>query len=126
MNYRHSPAESRMGDWEDFERYISTRRSGRTWTGCSTDKTCTKTLLSRPLLRPPTEGKPGTPCRVFIDHMYVHTISQSWWKMADISPSCDTVDAEAATVRFQDGATVTADLIIGADGIHISPRRFSF
>ncbi|KAJ7265854.1 salicylate hydroxylase [Mycena haematopus] len=45
-----------------------------------------------------TEGK-GRPCNVFIDHI------------------CDTVDAEAGTVTFKNGTTVTADLIIGADGI---------
>ncbi|KAJ6627398.1 salicylate hydroxylase [Mycena sp. CBHHK59/15] len=44
------------------------------------------------------EGK-GTPCKVFIDHI------------------CDTVDAEAGTVAFKNGATVTADIVIGADGI---------
>ncbi|KAJ7229020.1 salicylate hydroxylase, partial [Mycena pura] len=45
-----------------------------------------------------TEGK-GTPCRAFIDHI------------------CDTVDAEAGTVTFKNGVTITADLIVGADGI---------
>ncbi|KAJ6567292.1 salicylate hydroxylase [Mycena vulgaris] len=49
------------------------------------------------------EGK-GTPCEVFIDHI------------------CDTVDAEAGTVTFKNGATITADLIIGADGIRSAVR----
>ncbi|KAJ7499344.1 salicylate hydroxylase [Mycena latifolia] len=50
-----------------------------------------------------TEGK-GTPCKVFIDHI------------------CDTVNAEAGTVTFKNGVTITADLIIGADGIRSAVR----
>ncbi|KAJ7429035.1 salicylate hydroxylase [Mycena latifolia] len=50
-----------------------------------------------------TEGK-GTPCKVFIDHI------------------CDTVNAEAGTVAFKNGVTITADLIIGADGIRSAVR----
>ncbi|KAH6915217.1 salicylate hydroxylase [Coprinopsis sp. MPI-PUGE-AT-0042] len=42
---------------------------------------------------------PGTPCKVFTDSI------------------CDRVDLENNIIYFQNGKTVTADLIIGADGI---------
>ncbi|KAJ7774484.1 2-polyprenyl-6-methoxyphenol hydroxylase [Mycena maculata] len=44
------------------------------------------------------EGK-GTPCKLFIDHI------------------CDGVDAAAGSISFKNGATVSADLILGAEGI---------
>ncbi|CAK5275813.1 unnamed protein product [Mycena citricolor] len=44
------------------------------------------------------EGK-GTPCTVVVDHV------------------CESVDPEAGTVTFKNGVTVSADLIIGSDGI---------
>ncbi|KAJ7667598.1 hypothetical protein DFH06DRAFT_1182999 [Mycena polygramma] len=50
------------------------------------------------------EGE-GTPCKVLIDHI------------------CESVDAEAGTVTFKNGVTVSADLIIGADGIRSAVRR---
>ncbi|KAF7354941.1 Salicylate hydroxylase [Mycena sanguinolenta] len=51
-----------------------------------------------------TEGK-GTPCKVFINHI------------------CEKVDAEAGIVTFKNGVTVSADLIIGADGIRSVVRH---
>ncbi|KAF9647651.1 salicylate hydroxylase [Thelephora ganbajun] len=44
------------------------------------------------------EGK-GVPCKIVIDHI------------------CEAVDYETGTVTFKNGRTVTADIIIGADGI---------
>ncbi|KAF9788258.1 salicylate hydroxylase [Thelephora terrestris] len=44
------------------------------------------------------EGK-GTPCKFFINY------------------SCESVDYEAGVITFTNGRTVTADLIVGADGI---------
>ncbi|CAK5262676.1 unnamed protein product [Mycena citricolor] len=49
------------------------------------------------------EGK-GTPCTVVVDHV------------------CETVDPEAGTVTFKNGVTVSADLIIGSDGIRSAVR----
>lgn len=41
-------------------------------------------------------------------------------KAIDILPtSCEDVDYEAGKIRFKNGRTVTADLIIGADGIRV-------
>ncbi|KAJ7283364.1 salicylate hydroxylase [Mycena rebaudengoi] len=48
---------------------------------------------------PRTAPTDGEPCRVFIDHI------------------CDSVDPVAGTVTFKNGVTITADIIIGADGI---------
>jgi 2-polyprenyl-6-methoxyphenol hydroxylase-like FAD-dependent oxidoreductase len=38
--------------------------------------------------------------------------------------SCESVDHEKGTVTFQNGVTVKADLIIGADGIRVRLYRF--
>lgn len=56
--------------------------------------------LHRGLLHAATseEGK-GIPCRIIVDHI------------------CKSVDYETGTITFENGGTVTADLIIGADGI---------
>lgn len=66
-----------------------------------------------------SEGK-GTPCAVNIDHMYVHSAPMRWFSYVNSPFSCHSVDAEAGTVTFQNGVTVKADLIIGADGIRVS------
>lgn len=49
------------------------------------------------------EGE-GSPCSVVVDHIAIG------------------LDAEAGTVTFANGATIHADLVIGADGIRVSPR----
>lgn len=48
------------------------------------------------------EAGEGTPCSVVVDH---------------IAKECDP---EAGTVTFENGVTISADLIIGADGIRVS------
>ncbi|KAF9641810.1 hypothetical protein BDM02DRAFT_3273686 [Thelephora ganbajun] len=50
------------------------------------------------------EGK-GVPCKVIIDHI------------------CETVDHETGTLTFKNGRTVTADVIVGADGIRSVVRE---
>ncbi|KAF9648442.1 FAD/NAD(P)-binding domain-containing protein [Thelephora ganbajun] len=44
------------------------------------------------------EGK-GVPCKIIVDHI------------------CESVDYETGTVTFKNGRTVTADIIVGGDGI---------
>lgn len=50
------------------------------------------------------EGE-GTPCSVVVDHI------------------AKELDAEKGTVTFENGITIQADLIIGADGIRVSLVR---
>lgn len=50
------------------------------------------------------EGK-GVPCKVVVDHI------------------CESVDYETGTIKFKNGRTVTADLIVGADGIRSVIRQ---
>ena len=42
----------------------------------------------------------------------------------DVIFSCESVDYEAGTIKFKNGRTVTADLIIGADGIRVNRNLF--
>lgn len=61
----------------------------------------------------------GTPCQVFIDHMYVSPDKckfDRYW----LYFSCESVDYDTGTITFRGGAKVSADLIIGADGIRVS------
>ena len=39
----------------------------------------------------------------------------------DIPTSCESVDYETGTITFKNGQVVTADLIVGADGIRVNP-----
>jgi salicylate hydroxylase len=48
------------------------------------------------------EGK-GEPAQIHIDHI------------------CESVDVEKSEVTFRNGRTIKADIIIGADGIRVSP-----
>jgi 2-polyprenyl-6-methoxyphenol hydroxylase-like FAD-dependent oxidoreductase len=41
------------------------------------------------------------------------------------STSCEGVDYETGTVTFENGRVVSADLIVGADGIRVSPYSIS-
>ncbi|KAF9652566.1 salicylate hydroxylase [Thelephora ganbajun] len=50
------------------------------------------------------EGK-GVPCKIVTDHI------------------CENVDYETGTVTFKNGRTVTADVIVGADGIRSVVRK---
>ena len=38
----------------------------------------------------------------------------------DVIFSCESVDYETGTIKFNNGRTVTADLIVGADGIRVN------
>ena len=59
--------------------------------------------MHRMLLKSATEeAGEGPPCKLEVNH-----------KAAD-------VDCEARTVTFENGVTITADLIIGADGVSVS------
>ena len=46
-------------------------------------------------------------------------------KGADISTSCESIDYETGTVTFKNGKVVTADLIVGADGIRVNKLCFN-
>ena len=61
---------------------------------------------------------PGIPCQVHNNSVYVcrtYPIALCLQK-----GSCDTVDLETNTVKFLNGTSMTADLIVGADGIRVS------
>ena len=45
-------------------------------------------------------------------------------KDADIPTSCESVDYETGTITFKNGQVVTADLIVGADGIRVNTHYF--
>lgn len=51
-----------------------------------------------------SEDGEGTPCSVVVDHI------------------ARSVDYERGTVTFENGVTIEADLIVGADGIRVSTR----
>lgn len=44
----------------------------------------------------------------------------------DASTSCENVDYEAGTVTFKNGRAVSADLIVGADGIRVNIHPINF
>ena len=41
-------------------------------------------------------------------------------KDTDTPASCESVDCETGTVIFKNGRVVTADIIVGADGIRVN------